>query len=461
MPKSYTDIWNRKASARGKTGRVPSAQNGKGGSREKLSMTGTMKRWLSLLLALVFVLSLGTVTVAEEEDPIGVTADDVYYNGALGIQMTLPDSWHFLTDEELTARMGYDSQYASREGLRQLLKRDSFVTVMFAESMDVYGTNVNLVVTDLGIYKSLDEKTFLSVSKSGLVEELQKQGYADVTVTEGTFQLAGQEHAGATVTCKVAALQMYMLVVLVKADKYMGSLTFASLDEQKDRDALAYFAPLTELPAAVAANPVHEQIADAIAKGDWDGALKLLNSKDGKSYPDYTAVRQNCLNHADYAEAKEAMHNKQYYTAYQLFTELGDFEDAAQKAKDCIQTTPQNKQLYRNPKYKKGTVKFNIANKLKGKSNAYLAFYDSTGTTKISTIFIRRGKDLTIYLPDDDYIIKAAYGTGPWFGEKEMFGDEGTYRMLYVQLTRTGSKKYWKGWLKNEDDGYIISRNDF
>ena len=270
-------------------------------------MMRTMKRWLSLLLALLFVLSLGTVAAAEEADPVGIVADNVYYNEVLGIQMAPTDSWRFLSYAELAQRMNYDSQYASREGLQKLLKQDSYVTPMFAESTDGYGTNVNLVMTDLGIYKALDEQTFLSLAKDSMVEGLVGQGFTDVTTTEGTFQLAGKTHAGATVTCKLGVLEMYMIVILVKADSYMGSLTFASLDETKTKAAVDLFAPLGKMPAVVEApkatakptptaapvNTTHDKIDKAIAKEDWAGALKLLDSKDGKSYPNHASVRQN------------------------------------------------------------------------------------------------------------------------------------------------------------------------
>ena len=85
----------------------------KGGSREILSIKETMKKWMSFLLAMLMLLGLGSAAVAAEKNPVGVIAGNTYYNEALGIYMTLPDNWRFLSDADLASQMGYDSKYAS------------------------------------------------------------------------------------------------------------------------------------------------------------------------------------------------------------------------------------------------------------------------------------------------------------------------------------------------------------
>ena len=223
-------------------------------------------------MALVFVLSLGTVTVAEGEDPVGIVSGNAYYNEALGISFAPPAPWRIYDDGELAKACSYDSQYASRDGLNQLLSQKSFVTAMMAEASDNAGTNANLVVQDLGIYRSLDEQTYFAMAKSTLTQPLENQGYTDLTLTEGTFQLAGKDHVGATVTGSMGLMKMSMIYVMIKGDRYMGLLCVASLNEENAKAALAYFAPMADLPVAAAAasaattNPVHDQIAAAIAE---------------------------------------------------------------------------------------------------------------------------------------------------------------------------------------------------
>ncbi len=58
-----------------------------------------MKKQISLLLCLLLMLGFGSVAVAKESDPTGVVEGATYTNAFFGIQIELPDSWRFLSDE--------------------------------------------------------------------------------------------------------------------------------------------------------------------------------------------------------------------------------------------------------------------------------------------------------------------------------------------------------------------------
>ena len=80
----------------------------------------------------------------------------------------------------------------------------------------------------------------------------------------------------------------------------------------------------------------------------------------------------------------------------------------------------------------------------------------------MSSTFIRNGKGTVIYLPEDSYLIKAAYGKGTWYGEKEMFGDDAIYKQLFTTtLTNAG---HWGTWYYNFEDeleGTTVKLEDF
>lgn len=422
---------------------------------------------MSLLLSFLMVLCLGSTAVAEV-DPVGMVGGNLYINEALGLCVVLPDSWSFLTDADLAKQMGYDSQYASREGLAALLQRDSLVCAMFACASNDAAYNMNLMVAEMGMYRYLDEQTLMSLSENGCVEALQGQGYSNVQLTEGTFQLAGAAHAGAVLTGELGALQIYMIVVLVKGEQYMGTVTIAASSKDKAEKALGFYVPLSGTTAGSSsggnqdaeAKKVHDQIADAIARSDWSGALSLLNGQYGDSYPDYANVVKNCQNHLDYNNAKKAMDSKLYYTAYQLFSSLGNFENAKEQARLCLRPTPNSEELSRNSAYSKKSVRLNLTN---GLSNyyAYVRIYNSAGNIVVSNIFIHPGKTVAVYLPDDTFLFKVAYGRGNWFGEEEMFGDDGIYKEMFTQaLQKTG-----RGWYYCTFDDVMdydtVSREDF
>lgn len=205
-----------------------------------------------------------------------------------------------------------------------------------------------------------------------------------------------------------------------------------------------------------------KQIDAAIAQQDWDTALELLDAPEGQHYPDHDNVRQSCFNHANYAKAKQAMEDKLYYTAYKLFSAMGNYQDAASLAATCQRPTPDTGEMSRNGDYKRQTCRLNLSNKLKGGYNIYVRVYDSTGKIFVSSVFLRSGKGAVIYLPEDTYLLKAAYGKGPWYGELEMFGDDAIYKKLFTAaLTNAGWRGTWYFDFEDELAYTTIKREDF
>lgn len=393
-----------------------------------------MKKWMSFLLAMLMLLGLGSAAVAAEENPVGTVADNVYYNKSLGISMTLPGTWRFLTDAELAKEKGYDSKYASRDGLAKLLDQNSTVCAMYAIAPDEAGLSANLIVQDLGIYRTLDEATYFDLAKDDLAKEMEAQGYSDIKMTKTTFKLAGKEHVGATMTGKMGFIDTHMILVLVKGDRYMGCLTVASITKEKAQEALSYFKALS---------------ADAKVPS---------SSSKSKATPAPTADNRK----AQYTKAKAAFEKKMYYTAYKMFTALGKYEDAASLASKCKRPMPETGEMRRNSDYKRKTVRLNLNNKLKGGYNIYIRIYDSTGETFVSSVFVRSGKGAVVYLPDTSYLMKAAYGKGTWFGENEMFGDDAIYKELFTfSLEQVGRYGYWYCNIDDVDAHTTIDREDF
>ena len=205
-----------------------------------------MKRWISLLLSLLLVLSLSAIAVAEESDPIGVVDDDIYTNEIFGVEIRLPDNWYFLTDEAMASHMGYAEKYASREGLMALFKEQNNVCGMFAAAKDDPTASMNFMVEDLGVYQYLDEGGYRDLAKDQLAPSLQTQGFSNVEVLEKTFTVAERELVGLTVTASMGSSQFYMLDVLFKADRYMGVLTVASSSVEKTNECLDFLTFLDE-----------------------------------------------------------------------------------------------------------------------------------------------------------------------------------------------------------------------
>ena len=237
-----------------------------------------MKKWMGLLLAVLLVLETVSSVLAEDaSSPVGTVEENVYTNEVLGFRAVFPDTWRILSDQELASTMGYEEQYASREGLNRLLETESAVCGLYAAAKEGFRSNANLMIADLGDYASLTEDIYLSVIKGSLPEVLKSQGYADVELTEQTFLLAGKEHAGAVLTGTIAGLSVHMAVIMIKADRYIGSLTIATPSEEETNRIIAVFETLN----LAAVNTGEWGVIGTICGTNWDMDFPMTETSPG------------------------------------------------------------------------------------------------------------------------------------------------------------------------------------
>ena len=175
-----------------------------------------------------------------------------------------------------------------------------------------------------------------------------------------------------------------------------------------------------------------EEIAGAIEAEEYETALDLLDSEYGQKIENREELVSECENGLRYIEGDAAYREELYYTAYMIFEELGDYRDSQSRMTSCIQSKPTTSELYHHPSYT-GSTTLKIDPNSNDGSCTYFKIYSvsSDGTqTLISCVFIRSGETATVSLPGGTYVLKTAYGYGDWFGEKEMFGKEGSYSRL-------------------------------
>ena len=241
-----------------------------------------MKRWISLLLSLLLVLGMGSAVMAEEgaKDPLGDIGDNTYTNGLFGFKAVLPDSWRFLSYTDMAGYMGYDQVYASHEGLAALLEKNGNVCAMYAAATDDSSANMIFAVEDLGQYSYLDEATYYSIAEGSMADALP-QGFTDIQLNKKTFEVAGAEHAGGELTAKLGSFQMFMDVVIIKADKYIGTLTITALSQEKTEEVLSFFEPLegAETVLSTFEGQKYENKALDIS-ADFDKGWYLMNEEE-------------------------------------------------------------------------------------------------------------------------------------------------------------------------------------
>ena len=210
----------------------------------------------------------------------------------------------------------------------------------------------------------------------------------------------------------------------------------------------------------------HAKIREYIGAKKYAEALELLNSAEGKTIENYNALVKECSNGAAYAEALELYRDQMFYSAYNKFKSLGDYENAKSYMNSCVQNTPSTKELYKNGAYSTRNVSLKIQPPTNDGNYNYIKLYVVKNGEEIlvSTVFIQKGGNYTVKLPAGDYVIKVAYGDGEWYGEKEMFGSNAVYERL--QSTESSDKFTLKAnnsyilTLRSAKDGNVRTKSE-
>ncbi len=191
-------------------------------------------------------------------------------------------------------------------------------------------------------------------------------------------------------------------------------------------DSMPDFRDAAELSMQCQYGLEYDQATSLFAQGMYGEAKALFDQLADVSFRDAGDMSALCNNYVLYDEAAAAYQDGKFYTAYEGFVALGDFLDSASMAGSCVQSAPKNGTVYINPSYSNRNVDLTVDNS--GSANAtYMKLYQ--GNTLIITIYASAGTSTTVSLPAGTYTFKRAYGS-KWFGQEEMFGEDGTYYVL-------------------------------
>ena len=233
-----------------------------------------------------------------------------------------------------------------------------------------------------------------------------------------------------------------------KACKYM--------DEERYNEAISIFDTTTgfkdsKILAIVCGSRLSYN--DALKKAgreDYEGALDILDGikrniedngidfsivldKDG-----FETTRDECYKHACYNNGKSLFDQALFYSAYLEFSKVSGMLDADELAKSCVQPI-ETKEIYVNPDHAENEAEVIFIVRKDCKLNICVKVY--TGKTLVSLCLIKRGETLKIELPSNIYSFNSSEGID-WYGEKEYFGDEGSYyKWIFDEKTRLSEEQ--------------------
>ncbi len=169
---------------------------------------------------------------------------------------------------------------------------------------------------------------------------------------------------------------------------------------------------------------LYNEATTLMQNGSYEAAKTKFSELE--DYKDSADQVSKCDKYIAYNKADELFKAGSYYDAYKAFNTLGTFNDSTTRAKACIQPVPGTGEIYRNEAFAAQTCPVTI-NSPASNTPCYMKVY--SGDTLVSTLVINPGTSMTLSLPVGSYQVKSAYGSN-WYGEKDMFGDSGTYKIM-------------------------------
>ena len=156
-----------------------------------------------------------------------------------------------------------------------------------------------------------------------------------------------------------------------------------------------------------------------IAEGNYSAAIDQLTNVRWQNYRNTEQKIQYSQYMIIYEEASSAYSQQRYYLAYNLFSSLGSFKDAEERAFSCVQPVPTGEIYRRYNEVKSPTLKLSSGENLR-----WYVLFDifCTDDIVISTVFLSPGELTELKIPPGEYQIMLRAGTR-WFGAHDIFGD--------------------------------------
>lgn len=173
-------------------------------------------------------------------------------------------------------------------------------------------------------------------------------------------------------------------------------------------------------------NSTYFTAASLMSLGSWNEASEALAPLAESGFKDAADLQLECDTHITADKAEALLAEGSNYEAYKLFTSLvgrsyEGLPDFAERAEACVVDFPGNGVVYSNPDYSSTAVPLTIN---EGGSYSYYKIY--MGDDLVRTVFISPNGAATVNLPAGTYRMNEAHGE-LWFGEDDMFGDDGSY----------------------------------
>lgn len=194
-----------------------------------------MKKIITLLLALLMMISLVACSADDGSFKRGVITDNVYTNKITGVTYTAPEGYTYYSDEMVAAR------YNTTVDILYPKKLDTIIYDMYCGNGEI-GSSLNIIYENIAnVYGTVfDENAYLTFCLASIKTSFEStEGVRITNIAEETIEINGTEYLSANISLRVNGEEFYETVIVKDFDGYMMRLTAAAYDEAELESILA------------------------------------------------------------------------------------------------------------------------------------------------------------------------------------------------------------------------------
>ena len=229
-----------------------------------------MKKFLSILLVAVMLLSLIACSSADEEDirgeittkenetknpdnetepesetepqfAFGSSTGNRYHSDFLGLTVDLPDEWRFYSDEEILEINNITMDYYDEEAAA-IIENATLIYDMYATN-EYTGSSTTVILEKLSALQiaTLNYKATIEAQFDTLRSTFENMGYSDVEMEYKKITVDGEEIDGFDLVAEIMGIKYYSTTLMFRRGSYLISISVNSFEEDGVEKILAGF----------------------------------------------------------------------------------------------------------------------------------------------------------------------------------------------------------------------------
>ena len=173
-----------------------------------------------------------------EDSLVGEAEGNIYENAYFNVGCKLPDSYEFLTKEQIDKNNQNTKALTKSKAVADALDSGSTLVDMQAAN---YQTNSNMIFVlskTQAITKGMSEEEYFAAVNPALLDQMSKLGMTDLTTECVTVTFAGSEHTANFISGSLNGTTLYQYQLVLIEDAYTANVSVSSVGSKDDAEKL-------------------------------------------------------------------------------------------------------------------------------------------------------------------------------------------------------------------------------